>query len=214
MKAFPGTVLILSVGLLLGGCQSAYYATMEKFGVEKRDIMVDRVEDARDAQEETKEEFADALEQFSALVNYEGDELEKVYDKLKAKFEDSEAAANEVRDRIRSIESVSTDLFREWDEEIEQYTSANLKRMSRDARLQTEESYLILIKKMKAAEATMYPVLDLFRDQVLFLKHNLNARAIASLDTEASAIEEEVRKLIEEMNASIAEADAFIASMK
>ncbi|MEX0329817.1 MAG: DUF2959 domain-containing protein [Puniceicoccaceae bacterium] len=214
MKAFPGTVLILSIGLLIGGCQSAYYATMEKFGVEKRDIMVDRVEDARDAQEETKEEFADALEQFSALVNYEGDELEEVYDKLKAKFEDSEAAANEVRDRIRSIESVSTDLFREWDEEIEQYTSANLKRMSREARLQTEESYLVLIKKMKAAEATMYPVLDLFRDQVLFLKHNLNARAIASLDTEASAIEEEVRKLIEEMNASIAEADAFIASMK
>ena len=212
----PPSIIVLSVSmsLLLGGCQSAYYATMEKFGVEKRDIMVDRVEDARDAQEETKEEFADALEQFSALVNYEGDELEAVYDKLKAKFESSETAASEVRERIRSIESVSVDLFREWDEEIEQYTSASLKQKSREARLQTEQSYLVLIRKMKAAEATMYPVLDLFRDQVLFLKHNLNARAIASLDTEASAIEAEVRKLIEEMNASIAEADAFIASMR
>lgn len=200
--------------LLLAGCQSAYYATMEKFGVEKRDILVDRVEDARDAQEETKQEFADALEQFSALVDYDGGELEAVYDKLKQQFDDSEAAANEVRDRIRSIEDVATDLFREWDAEIEQYSSENLKRMSRDARMETEASYLTLIKKMKAAEATMYPVLDLFRDQVLFLKHNLNARAIAALDTEASAIEAEVRKLIEEMNASIAEADAFIASMQ
>jgi hypothetical protein len=187
---------------------------MEKFGVEKRDIMVERVEEARDAQEETKEEFTDALEQFSALVTYDGGNLEKVYDDLKSKFDSSEASANEVRDRIRKIEEVSSDLFREWDEEIEQYSSAELKRKSREARVQTESSYLTMIRKMKAAEATMYPVLDLFRDQVLFLKHNLNARAIASLDTETGAIEAEVKRLIEEMNASIAEADAFIASMK
>ena len=196
------------------GCQSAYYATMEKFGVEKRDILVDRVEDARDAQQETKEEFTDALEQFSALVEYDGGELEQMYDRLKLKFESSEKAAYAVRDHIRKIEDVAGDLFREWDQEIEQYTSLALKRKSREARIQTEASYLELVRKMKTAEATMYPVLDLFRDQVLFLKHNLNARAIAALDTETRAIETEVRKLIAEMNSSIAEADAFIASMR
>lgn len=200
--------------LLFSGCQSAYYATMEKFGVEKRDILVDRVEDARDAQQETKEEFTDALEAFSAVVTYDGGELEKLYDKLKQKFERSEAAAGEVHDRIRSIEEVAADLFREWDAEIEQFSSTELKRKSRQARAETETAYLGLVRKMKAAEATMYPVLDLFRDQVLFLKHNLNARAIAALDTETAAIEEQVRRLIGEMNASIAEADAFIASMR
>ncbi|MGC9451329.1 MAG: DUF2959 domain-containing protein [Oceanipulchritudo sp.] len=187
---------------------------MEKFGVEKRDILVDRVEDARDAQQETKEEFSDALEAFSSMVSYDGGELEKLYDRLKAKFESSEKAAEEVRDRIRSIEEVAGDLFREWDQEIEQFTSPELKRKSREARVETEAGYLALVRKMKAAEATMYPVLDLLRDQVLFLKHNLNARAIAALDTETAAIEEQVRRLIEEMNASIAEADAFIASMR
>ena len=210
----PTIYLSLVLCLLLAGCQSAYYATMEKFGVEKRDILVDRVEDARDAQEETKEEFTDALEQFSALVGYDGGELEEVYDRLKSKFESSEKSAEAVRDNIRKIEEVAKDLFAEWDAEIEQYTNLELKRKSRQARMQTEGSYLGLIRKMKAAEATMYPVLDLFRDQVLFLKHNLNARAIASLDTETQAIEAEVRKLIAEMNASIAEADAFIATMR
>ncbi len=211
MRKFTGLIFIV---LLLAGCQSAYYATMEKFGVEKRDILVDRVEDARDAQQETKEEFTDALEQFSALVDYDGGELEKVYDRLKDKFESSEKAAKAVRDNIASIEDVASDLFAEWDAEIEQYTSLALKRKSRESRMRTEGAYLELVRKMKAAEATMYPVLDLFRDQVLFLKHNLNARAIASLDTETRAIEAEVRKLIAEMNASIAEADAFIASMR
>lgn len=213
MKSKIACPLILSL-IVLAGCQSAYYKTMEKFGVEKRDILVDRVEEGRDAQQETKEEFTDALEQFTALVNYEGGELEEVYDSLRKKFEASEAAAKKVRDRISSIESVSQDLFREWEAEIEEYTSDNLRRKSREALILTRESYALMMQKMRAAEASMYPVLDLFRDQVLFLKHNLNARAIASLDTEAGAIAAEVEKLVAEMEASIAEADAFIASMR
>ncbi len=208
-------ILSLSaMALLLAGCQSAYYATMEKFGIEKRDILVDRVEETRDAQQETKEEFADALEQLTSMINYDGGELEKLYDRLKSRFESSERAAESVREHIRQIEDVANDLFREWDAEIEQYTSESLKSKSREQRVQTEAGYLQLIRKMKAAEASMYPVLDLFRDQVLFLKHNLNARAIAALDTETAAIEAEVKRLIEEMNASIAEADAFIDSMR
>jgi hypothetical protein len=205
--------LLLST-LILVGCQSAYYKTMEQFGVEKRDILVDRVEEGRDAQQETKEEFTDALEQFTALVNFEGGDLEKVYDSLRKKFESSEASAAEVRDRIQSIESVSEDLFSEWKVEIDEYTSDSLRNKSREALILTRENYTIMIQKMRAAEASMYPVLDLFRDQVLFLKHNLNARAIASLDTETGTITEEVRKLVAEMEASIAEADAFIASMR
>lgn len=207
-------LIYLALVVSLAGCQSAYYATMEKLGIEKRDILVDRVEETRDAQQDTKEEFADALEQLTSITNYEGGELEKLYDNLKTRFESSERAAESVRQHIRKIEDVASDLFREWDAEIEQYTSESLKSKSREQRVQTEASYLQLIRKMKAAEATMYPVLDLFRDQVLFLKHNLNARAIAALDTETAAIEAEVKRLIEEMNASIAEADAFIESMK
>ena len=57
------------------------------------------------------------------------------------------------------------------------------------------------------------PVLLAFRDQVLFLKHNLNARAIASLQTELVSVEANVASLIKEMEASIGEADAFIKAM-
>ena len=43
--------------VFLSSCASIYYSTMETFGVEKRDILVDRVEDARDGQEDAKEQF-------------------------------------------------------------------------------------------------------------------------------------------------------------
>ena len=41
--------------LITVGCSRAYYGAMEKVGVHKRDIMVDRVESARDAQQDAKE---------------------------------------------------------------------------------------------------------------------------------------------------------------
>jgi hypothetical protein len=59
----------------------------------------------------------------------------------------------------------------------------------------------------------MTPVLSAFKDQVLFLKHNLNARAVASLSDTVKGIEGDVGRLIAEMNASIAEANQFIEQM-
>jgi hypothetical protein len=66
---------------------------------------------------------------------------------------------------------------------------------------------------MRAAEQKMQPVLVAFNDQVLFLKHNLNAQAIASLQTTAAGIETDVNRLIEDMEKSIAEANSFIEEM-
>ena len=58
-------LILIATTLLMLGCQSAYYAAWEKLGVEKRDILVDRVEDAKDAQEQAQQQFASALEEFS-----------------------------------------------------------------------------------------------------------------------------------------------------
>ena len=65
-----------------------------------------------------------------------------------------------------------------------------------------------------SAEASLAPVLKQFNDQVLYLKHNLNAQALGSLKAEAGQIEKEIGRLIQEMNASISQADAFIKGLK
>ena len=76
------TSVALVVALMLGGCQSMYYGAMEKMGIEKRDILVDRVDSAREAQQEAKDQFGSALEQFIAVTNYSGGDLEKQYKTL------------------------------------------------------------------------------------------------------------------------------------
>ena len=96
---------------LLTACQSAYYAAAEKVGYHKRDILVDRVEDARDAQQDAEEEFQSALEQLSELISFDGGELQAVYEDLSDSYEQSLAAAETVSSRIDAIGDVSEALF-------------------------------------------------------------------------------------------------------
>lgn len=206
-----GYVLVLA---LLGGCSSAYYKTMESFGVEKRDILVDRVKEARDAQDSASEQFASALEQFRATVTVDGGDLEEIYDRLNAEYESSTAEAGDVNERIDAVEKVAEDLFKEWEQELEQYSRADLRDNSAKLLKDTRARYGKLMTSMRRAEKSMEPVLEAFHDQVLFLKHNLNARAIGALRNELDSIERDTTNLIRQMQKAIAEADAFIDSME
>jgi hypothetical protein len=196
------------------GCQSVYYDAMEKIGYHKRDLMVSDVEKARDAQQEAKEQFQSALDRFTKTLNIEGGELQDKYDILNAEYEKSEAKAQAVRDRIASVEDVSQALFDEWEAELKEYSNTALRQSSQKKLTQTRKQYAQLIKAMKRAETKMNPVLAKFKDQVLFLKHNLNAQAIASLKSELVSVEGNIASLIKEMENSIKEADSFIASME
>lgn len=195
------------------GCQTAYYGTMEKFGVEKRDILVDRVEEARDDQQAAKEQFTTALQQFRAVTGFTGGQLGTAYDTLNASYERSKAKADAVHDSIVKVDEVAQALFKEWQAELEDYTNEALRRESAQKLTMTQNRYGELLAAMKRAEASTTPVLNTFHDQVLFIKHNLNAQAIASLQGQLTAIETDVGALVREMERSIAEANEFIGAI-
>jgi hypothetical protein len=200
--------------LMLSGCSSMYYGTMEKMGVHKREIMMDRVEEARDTQDEAKQQFLSAMEEFKSVINFKGGDLEKEYNKLNATLKKSESEAVAVHNRILAVEDVSNALFKEWRNEIKQFSSNSLRRSSQQKYDITEEKYEELIDSMKLAESKLEPVLVPLRDQVLFLKHNLNARAIAGLSEELAGVQANVDSLVRDMDIAIAQADKFIAALK
>lgn len=211
------TRTLMALCLILGtlsACSSVYYGTMEKFGVEKRDILVDRVADARESQAEAKQQFESALEQFQSVTGFEGGEMEQRYRALKDEYEASEDKAQRVSARIDDVRRVAQDLFAEWNSELKQYDNARLRRASARELQQTRDRYERLIAAMERAEKRMQPVLAAFQDRVLFLKHNLNARAIASLRTQRTKVESDVSALIADMNRAIAEADQFLQEMQ
>jgi hypothetical protein len=178
---------------------------------EPRELLVDRVEEARDSQRDGAEQFHDALTEFKAVVDLPENELERKYNKLNAAHKRSQAAANDISKRIDRVVNASNRLLDEWRSELDDYNDAALRRLAETQFDQTREQATRLIASMREIEGRMRPVLASFQDQVLYLKHNLNLSAIAALEGEATIIESNVDLLIAEMNRSIAEADAFIA---
>lgn len=205
-KKFMSIVLVIA----LSGCSSAYYSAMEKVGIHKRDIMVDRVVDAKESQEEAQKQFKSALEEMTALINFDGGDLETQYNVIQEQYEASRDAAEDVSSRINKIEDVSDALFEEWSDEIEQISSANLKRQSSMKLIETKRRYSTLIRSMHKAESKMAPVLSALKDNSLFLKHNLNAKAVGALQGEMVSIKRDVSALIKDMNSAIEQSQKFI----
>ncbi len=205
--------LPIFAALVLAACSGTYYKAMETMGYEKREILVDRVEAARDAQEDASEQFTSALDQFRATVNFDGGDLEAIYDRLNSEYQDSLSEAENVSARIDSVESVSEDLFDEWQAELAEYSNSDMRRESESMLRDTKTRFKQMMTAMRRAEKSMDPVLQAFQDQVLYLKHNLNARAIGALSKELDGIERDTARLIADMQKAIAEADSFIRSM-
>ncbi len=207
-------IIVFICIVFFASCQSAYYAAWEKVGVEKRDILVDRVEDAKDSQQDAQQQFSSALDEFSQLINFDGGELQDVYEQLKDQFEASESSAEMVSERIKKVESVAEALFEEWQQELEKYTNLKLKNESQKRLRETQRRYQTLLSSMHRAESKMQPVLSALRDNVLYLKHNLNASAVGALQGEFNGIKKDINQLVNEMNVAISESNRFISSLK
>lgn len=204
--------LLLAV-LSMTACRNMVYSAYEDFGIYKRDLLKKRVISARDEEKGTQQEFKDALTRLKEITGFEGGELEKRYRQLQSDYDDASARVTAVHKRIQDVETVAGDLFAEWDKENRQIETDALRQTSRQQLNDTRQRYEEMLAALKRSERSMDPVLHKLHDYVLALKHSLNAQAIAALAGESVKIQNDVGKLIEDMNASIASADEFIRQM-
>ena len=207
-------LVAITATISISGCESTYYNAMEKVGVHKRDILVDRVGEAKESQQDAQKQFKDALSEFRSVVSFGGGDLESHYNRLNSEFEDSEAAAKDLTSRIDKVESVAEALFDEWQDELKLYSNDRLRSDSATKLQATKRQYASLIKSMRRAEKSVDPVLNALRDNVLYLKHNLNASAIGALKGELAGIDRNVQQLLSAMETAINESDAFIKQLK
>jgi len=210
-------VFTICLALTLSACgtvQKAQYSALEKVGIHKRDILVDRIEKTSETQEETKKQFQSAYQKLASLINIDDGGLEKKYKRMAKAVKASENQAEELNDRIKSVNEVANALFSEWQQELNEYQSASLRRTSEANLNSTKQRYAIIYKKMQTSQQRVEPVLKVLQDNTLYLKHNLNARAVSSLSNEVLLIEDKVAVLIQQMEASINESKNFINAMQ
>ena len=207
-------IVLLTAVISLTACETVVYDALEKVGYHKRDILIDRIDAAQASQTEGQEQFKSALEQFKSVINFDGGDLEVTYDLLNYEYEASVDAADEIHDRIDSVKNVADALFDEWQEELEQYSNASLRRDSERQLKNTRRRYSKVLGAMRRAEKAIDPVLASLKDNTLYLKHNLNARAIASLKNELGTVDNDVNALLTAMQQAINESNAFIDELR
>lgn len=209
------TVLLsFAAAALLGGCQNAYYSALEKVGIAKRELLLDRVDAARSAQGDAEQAYVDALTAFRAVVAVDAGELESVYLKLKASHDEATARAQSFGDRVAAVESVADALFKEWEGELAQYSDAGLRAKSKAQLERTRSRYRTLDQAMRRAQASFQPALKVLGDQVLYLKHNLNAAAIGAIKDELPRLQADAESLRRDVQKATAEADRFLKEFR
>lgn len=208
--------------LCLMGCQSmidkakkeAKYSAYEMVGIEKRDLFKKEVKKVQSSQEDTSEAFKDALEKLQKIYAFDGGNLERQYKSLNSSYDDAKEEAASVHERVKTLETTAEDLFKEWEGEIQQISAADLRRKSSETLRTTRQRYSQFHSSLKKSEKSMDPVLQKLKDHVLYMKHNLNAKAIAGLKVESDKIQNDIAALIKSMNASIAEAEDFAKTIE
>ncbi len=210
-RAVSLSVIVFS--LLLSGCHSTYYKAMSTLGKEKRDILVQRIKDAKKDQDQTKQKLQTTMESFQALTGFKGGSLEKSYKRLNSDYESAASQADKLHDKIQSIDQVSNDLFKEWQGEINAMDNGKLKSQDSVMLRNAKTRQATYMRAMHRTEDQIAPVLKAFHDQVLFLKHNLNARAIGSLKNTSAGLQSDVAGLVQSIDASSQEADKLISSL-
>ena len=210
-RAVSLSVIVFS--LLLSGCHSTYYKAMSTLGKEKRDILVQRIKDAKKDQDQTKQQLQTTMQSFQALTGFQGGSLEKSYKRLNSDYESAASQADKLHDKIQSIDQVSNDLFKEWQGEINAMDNGKLKSQDTVMLRNAKTRQATYMRAMRSTEDHIAPVLKAFQDQVLFLKHNLNSRAIGSLKSTSAGLQGDVSDLIQSIDASSREADKLISSL-
>lgn len=112
------------------------------------------------------------------------------------------------------MDQVANALFKEWNQELDQYQNPKLRSISAANLNTTKQRYSVIYQKMQQSYDKVLPVLQVLQDNTLYLKHNLNARAVSGLSSEVRSVESKVSELIRQMEISIDESKRFINQME
>jgi hypothetical protein len=207
-RALPWLVL----ACLLGGCSTMYYAAMSQLGWERRDILVHRIEVARDSLRATGRALDAAWRTFHAAAAADADAA-VVPAHLQTAYAHTDASARDAQQHVAAVESAGRALFEAWREDVAGTEDAALR--TRDAELyeRARARYDSTLAAMRQALAGIPPVLDLLRDQAAFLQRDQGPAARGALRAALAAAVADAGRLQQDIGRAIIEANASVQQL-
>lgn len=205
-------IILLSFSLF-SSCSTVYYNLWETLGKEKRDLLEMNMQSANEDQEDIEKEYKDSLDRIRKKYSFKEGELEQTYDRLSDDYEDIKNKQDDFSEKLKLISDIAYDLFDEWKKEARALDNKTYKRNSLRKLSSTKSSFSAVLANMKKVESRSSRILKKFHDQVIYIKHNLNAKIVGNLRTELNLLESEMTELIKEIQASRVQATKFISTL-
>ncbi|MSR62254.1 MAG: DUF2959 family protein [Planctomycetes bacterium] len=175
----------------------------------------DLLDSVQVAQEEcvgAREDFGAAFHLYQRLTAPQAVELEE----LSGDFEDAlDACRERAQDlglRIDAAQKESAALFQGWNEELAHFSGDTLRKKSAAMLQDTQARAQRVAGALEGVRKRMEPVVLKLSDYALFFHHNLNARAIATLEDTYKDFDAEFRALDRELEQALSESQTFLTA--
>jgi hypothetical protein len=205
---------LVLVAALASGCRSSSPFLVFGGTAAPHADMLDCVRHADRRAREAGEDFARAFQLYQRLTSPQAVELEHLSDDFGESVEDCRDRGRKLSERIQAVHSAAQALFRGWKEELALFSGDALRRKSEAMLHETEARAERVLAALERVQARMRPVLAKLQDYALFFHHNLNARAIATLEDTYKEFDAEFRALQGEIGAARREVADFLAALE
>ena len=196
----------------LAGCKSSttVVKAMDTIGFEKREMLKDRLQEARDAQVAAKQQLQSALYTLRRMDTVAPTEMADLHDDLESEVNKTEDEIDDLNDNIQSVESVAQVMFEDWQEDLAKYEDQQLRQKSQEELRQTQQNYNAMIAQLKSTHEKLVSLVPALKDQVLYVEHSINAGVKPQESEKLDDVREQVSSLIEELEGSIDRTQRFI----
>jgi hypothetical protein len=204
------TMAMSALGLV--GCKSSptYVKAMDVVGFEKREMLKERLQEARDSQVEAKQQLQTALYTLRRFESVPAAEVSDFHDDLKGEVDKAKEEIDDLNGDIAAVETVAKEMFTDWEDELASYESAELRQKSAEELRETRRNYSTMIEQLRETQRKLSAVVPALEDQVLYVEHSINAGEKPAESDKLDDVREQISTLIEELEGSIDRTQRFI----
>jgi DNA repair exonuclease SbcCD ATPase subunit len=195
----------------LFGCKSStYYEAAETVGYEKREMLIDRLQEARDSQVGAKQQMQTALYTLRRIGSVPETELEDLHDDLATEVNRAKDQLDDLHDDIAAVESVARSLFDDWEDDLAKFENQEARNRSQEELRDTRKRHETLVAELRSSERKLQRIMPRLEDQARVLEHAEELGRSPSLTDDLDDVREEISTLIEELDDSIDRTQRFI----
>jgi cell division septum initiation protein DivIVA len=172
-------------------------------GFRQTDRLMSRAENSARAIEDTKGELQRTLEAYNSMFDGSAKNPRRAYQISLRGVERSEKRVGDIQKRLNEMQIEADKYFADWTTSLDAIINQDLRRRSEARRDETRAGYDNIHQAALKAVAEYETFIGNFRDQLMFLGHDLNPSSISSLKEDAGKLNGEAAQLFSEADGSL-----------